>query len=334
MILAPLAFAASLAAFHLPAGADTTLIVPKGVQLNVADYAGEVFIQTWSQNAVRILADYSDEDRVIVEPSENVLLVKAYSKEMADRTADIRLTVPTWMDLDVSGIHTDVIITGTEGAVKVETVHGDVIVQGGRKRIRLNTVNDDIALSGADGAVHAETVNGSAYVYRVRSDSVDVSTVNGGICYEGTIGDKGCYRFTSHNGDVAVAVPRAANAAVAISTFSGEFESSFPVTLSETKAGRRFQFCLGTCSGRVELGSFQGTIHLYRPDATPSNEIRRIEGIVSRIIAKRLDPAVERRIKLERKTKDNPKEGAEWNWVGGFGDESGKDKEKDEDDDK
>ncbi|MGE5177094.1 MAG: DUF4097 family beta strand repeat-containing protein [Hyphomicrobiales bacterium] len=287
MILAPLAFAAGLAAFQLPSGTDTTLVVPRDVQLSVADYSGEVFIQTWNRDAVRILADTEDEDRLVVEPSENVLLIKARPKSPEERSATIRLTVPTWMDLDVSGIHTDVIITGTEGAVKVETVHGDVVVQGGRRRIRLNTVDDDIALSGAIGTIAAQTVNGSAYVYRVRSDSVDVSTVNGAIAYDGTIADKGAYRFTSHNGDVAVAIPRETNAGMAISTFSGDFESAFPVTLTETKGGRSFNFCLGTCSARVDLASFDGTIRLYRAESELSEQLQRIDRIVDRIVSTR-----------------------------------------------
>lgn len=335
MILAPLAFAAGLASFHLPSGADTTLAVPKGIQLNVADYAGEVYIQTWDRNAVRILAEIADDDRVVVEPSENVLLVKTALKEMVDRDADIRLTVPTWMDLDVSGVHTDVIITGTQGAVKVETVHGDVVVQGGRRRIRLNTVDDDIALSDAAGAISAETVNGSAYVYRVRSDSVDVSTVNGAIAYDGTIADKGSYRFTSHNGDIAVAIPKAANAAVAISTFSGDFASSFPITLNETKGGRRFEFCLGNCAGKVELGSFQGTIRLYRAEPTPSEQLQRIDAIVRRIVEKRSDANAAKRAESRRSPRrdEEPwyrKYGVERTWVDGGGAPSRRDKDADE----
>lgn len=333
MILAPLAFAAGLAAFQLPSGIDTTLAVPKGVQLNVADYAGEVFIQTWDRNAVRVLADYSDEDRVLVEPSENILLIKAYSKDVDERNADIRLTVPTWMDLDVSGIHTDVIITGTEGAVKVETVHGDVVVRGGRRHVRLSTVDDDIALCDAAGVISAETVNGSAYVYRVRSDSVDVSTVNGDIAYDGTINDKGRYRFTSHNGDIAVAIPKAANAAMAISTFSGEFESSFPITLTQTKGGQRFQFCLGNCSARVDLGSFQGTIQLYRSEPKASEQLQKIDAAVNRIIAKRAEIDTTYRKRLKEYGKAGEKYRVERRWVEEHRHES-RDPDQDEDDGK
>jgi hypothetical protein len=302
-MLATAVLAASLTSFALAPGADTTIAVPRGVTLSVKNYAGEVFIEGWSRNAIRIRTDHSDEDKVVIAPSAGVVSIKASSKNEEDRSADLRLVVPVWMNVAISGIHTDVIVTGTQGQVRVETVHGDVIVRGGRQRIDLNTVNDDICVSDASGVVHAETVNGDAYVWRTVSDSVDVSTVNGDVVYEGTMGDHGVYRFTSHNGDIAVAMPRAASAAVAVSTFSGDFESNFPVTLKGIHNVNRFQFCLGSCSARVDLQSFQGTIQLYRATAIPSARVQKIDGIVDRIIDKRIDRKIDRKIdeKMEQK---------------------------------
>ena len=288
-MLPALALAAGLTSFAIAPGGDTTLAVTPGMNLSVANYAGEVFIEGWDKNAIRIRTDHSDEDKVMVTPAQGSISVKAFSKHEDDRIADLRLIVPVWMNVAISGIHTDVIVTGTKGQVKVETVHGDVIVRGGRRRIDLNTVNDDICVSDAAGVVRAETVNGDAYVWRTVSDSVDVSTVNGDVVYEGSMGPHGTYRFTSHNGDISVAMPRSASAAVAVSTFSGDFESNFPVTLTGTQNPKRFQFCVGNCSARVELESFQGTIQLYRSAAAPGERVQRINEIVDRIIEKRLE---------------------------------------------
>jgi hypothetical protein len=57
-----------------------------------------------------------------------------------------------------------------------------------------------------------------------------------------------------------------------VSTFNGEFESEFPVTLTETKKGRRFNFTIGTGSAQVTLESFQGTIQLVRPGGSASRD--------------------------------------------------------------
>jgi hypothetical protein len=299
-MLPALAVAAGLASFTLPPGADTTLAVPRGLDLSVANYAGEVFVEGWEKNAVRIRTDHSSEDKVVVFRGNGAVIVKAYSRPEEDHSADLRLIVPAWMNIAISGIHTDVIVTGTEGQVRVETVHGDVIVRGGRRLIDLNTVNDDICVSDAVGTVRAETVNGDAYVWRTLSDSVDVSTVNGDVVYEGSVSGSGVYRFTSHNGDVAVAVPRAAGATVAVSTFSGDFESNFPVTLTGHNA-RRFQFALGDGSARIDLSSFQGTIQLYRATASASARVAKMDAIVERIIEKRLDHKIERANRVVQK---------------------------------
>jgi hypothetical protein len=262
----PLALAAATVV-SLGGTADTTVAVSRGTSLQIANFAGQVSVKTWDKNAVRVLADAPGGEQIVIRYADDVLLVKAYSKRAAARSIDLSLIAPIWMDLAVSGIHTDVAIEGTKGRVRVETVHGDIAVSGGRGQIELNAVNQDIHLVDASGIVLSETVNGDMILQRIDSDSVDVSTVNGEIFYEGSIHDKGVYRFTSHNGDIAVALPKSADAMVNVSTFSGEFASDFPVSLTETRKGRQFCFIMGRGSARVDLESFQGTIHIFRPGA-------------------------------------------------------------------
>ena len=260
-----LATAAIAAAFSLGSSADTTVTVPRGMELQVANFAGEVTVRTWEKSAVRIQTESEANDKVYVKLKDGTLLIKAYSKRAAQHTVDIVITAPSWMNLVVSGVHTDVDISGTKGRVRVDTVHGDIVVVGGRGKIELNAINEDIHLTDASGTVLSETVNGDLTLQRIASDSVLVSTVNGEIFYEGTIRDRGVYQFASHNGDIAIALPKTASATVNVSTFSGEFASDFPVMLSETRPGRRFCFTIGKGGAQVLLESFQGTIHIFRP---------------------------------------------------------------------
>jgi DUF4097 and DUF4098 domain-containing protein YvlB len=259
------AVAAAATVFSLGSSADTTISVPRGTELQVANFAGEVTVRSWEKNAVRIQTQANGKDRVIVKEADLVLLVKAYSKKAVQRSVDLEITAPSWMNLVISGVNTDVNIEGTKGRVRVDTVHGDIAVVGGRGQIELNAINQDIRLSDASGTVLSETVNGDLTLQRIESDSVVVSTVNGQIFYDGTIRNRGVYEFTSHNGDIALALPSTASATVSVSTFSGEFASDFPVMLSETRPGRRFCFTLGKGGARVQLESFQGTIHIFRP---------------------------------------------------------------------
>ena len=254
---------AAITAFTLTSDADTTFAVPHGTTLRVANYAGSVIIETWSKDAVRIEATHSELDKVWIRSVDGAILIRTTTSPKAQRSADIHITAPAWMNLEVSGTHTDVAVEGTRGQVHVTTVHGDVDVAGGTGRMELNTVDRDIRVARAKGTVVAETINGDCVLRSMQADTVEASSVNGSIVYEGAYRPHGSYRLASHNGDVAVALPATCDASFAIATFSGEFVSAFPVAVTGSSRGRRIQFSLGTGSARIELKSFQGTIHLY-----------------------------------------------------------------------
>ncbi len=255
---------AAITAFTLTSDADTTFAVPRGTTLRVANYAGSVIIETWAKDAIRVEATHSDQDKVWIRSVDGAILIKTTTSPKAQRSTDIHITAPAWMNLEVTGTHTDVAVEGTRGQVHVTTVHGDVDVAGGSGRLELNTVNRDIRVAHSGGTVVAESVNGDCVLRSMEADTVDASTVTGSIVYEGAYRPKGSYRFASHSGDVAVAVPNSCDASFAVATFSGEFVTAFPVSVTGSNRGRRVQFSLGTGSARIELKSFQGTIHLFR----------------------------------------------------------------------
>lgn len=186
------------------------------------------------------------------------------------------------MDVEVNGTFMDADIRGVQGSVAVETVQGDVRVEGGARYVRAVSVQGDVEVQGARGRVfvetvngtlrvrnvvgevRAETVNGGLFLEGIDARSVEAATVNGEIVYDGTISDGGRYSFNTHNGDLTVSVPERANVTISVSTFNGDFESDFPVTITGTR-GKRFNFTLGSGSARLELESFGGSIRLRRP---------------------------------------------------------------------
>ncbi len=126
-------------------------------------------------------------------------------------------------------------------------------------------MNGDLVLDQVEsGDVDASTVNGD----------VDASTVNGDVEYTGTIRDGGRYSIATHNGDITVAIPEGSNVTVSVASFSGDFESAFPVQLTETRR-KRFTFVLGSGKARMELESFSGTIALERPGSRRSRNRNR-----------------------------------------------------------
>ncbi len=271
---------------------DQTVPVTKGARLDLSNYAGEIVVRGWDKDAVRVEAEHSSRDTIDVKADESLVRIRSRSRLGPSRAVDYRLTVPKWMALKLSGVYADMILEDIGGEATVETVKGEIRVKGGagflslrsvqggvtvegaRGRIKVASVNEGIRLVGAAGEIAAETTNGDIVLERIDSDNVDVGTVNGDVTYDGVIRDNGRYLFTTHNGDVSIAVPEKVNATVSVRTFNGDFESSFNVPVNETRPGRRLSFTLGTGSAQIELESFGGMIRLRRP-GEPTRRVRK-----------------------------------------------------------
>jgi DUF4097 and DUF4098 domain-containing protein YvlB len=269
---------------------DTTVAVAQGQRLQVNAYGGEVSVQAWNRNAVRVQSNTSGDLRIQLSVTGPLVSVRTEGRHGPPTKADLKISTPPWMALTISGVHTDIRVQGSRAPVTVETVEGEVDVTGGdglislrsvqgevmlrgaKGRIKVNSVNEDVAVANSSGEIMAETVNGEITLDRVDAATLDASTVNGDIAYDGPIRSSGRYALSTHNGDITLTVAESTSASVAVSTFNGEFESEFPVPLSGTRKGKGFNFTLGQGSAQVSLDSFQGTIRLVRPG---SREIER-----------------------------------------------------------
>jgi DUF4097 and DUF4098 domain-containing protein YvlB len=274
--------------------------VTKGTRLVLTNNAGEVVVQSWDRDVVKIEATHGERDTVDVQTADQTLRIRNRSTRGPSGLVDYRLTVPRWMPVNLSGSYLEGSIEGTTAEVTVETVHGNVRVVGGSGavsvrsvmgtilvdkasgRVQATTVNEGIRLTNVTGDMTAETTNGDIVVENAQTSSLEVSTVNGDVTFNGTVRDNGAYRLTTHGGDVRVGLGGAANATVFVRTFQGDFSSDFPIELpqgqSRDSGSKRFNFTLGNGSARIEVQSFNGDIHLARrtvPTAEQEREERR-----------------------------------------------------------
>lgn len=270
---------------------DTTVAIAPNARIQIQNFAGSVTIHAWDRAAVRISVGPSRRDEVRVRTGEGAMEIATISRSGVPAPHDYEITVPSRASLDVGGTYTDITIdgvrgsvtattvqgvvslTGGDGVISLKSVEGTVSVQGAKGKVEVNGVNKGLTLRNIDGDIAAETVNGSIVLDSIRSASVEAVTVNGGVKYDGTITDRGHYRFGSHSGTIIVAIPERANATVAAVTYQGTFTSRFALPSSvadKTSDGpqRRGSMVLGDGSARVEAESFQGSIVLVRPGDT------------------------------------------------------------------
>ncbi len=298
------AAAGLLAAFALVQHTDTTFAVNPSHRLDVSNFSGEVVVRTWSRNSVRILADHSRRDEIVVGRSASEIRVRAgwwqpYADEFqldieSDRVGiqmrnprrpsivNYDVTVPLSMPLVIGGPRTDVSIEGSEGEITVTVNEGDVTVVGGRGRISIRSIEGDVWLEGASGRSRviaiegdinvlrasgeliAESTDGDILMEDMRTSVVEATSVDGEIRYTGDIDPAGTYVFGTHDGDVTVEIPEDANARVTVATFDGDFSTDFRVSLPRRTEGRRFSFTLGAGAAEIDIEAFDGDIELLK----------------------------------------------------------------------
>jgi hypothetical protein len=289
---APSAFAQNDAAAR-PPQSDQTVAVTKGLRLSLENFAGDVVVRGWDRDAVRVQARHASRTRVSVRTTASAVVVAASGSQGPPGSVDYEINVPVWMPVKIDGTYAFVSVEGTQSEVAIETVRGDVTIKGGagsvtgksvegdvviegtRGRVNANSVNQGVTVSGITGEILAESINGPITLTKNESDNIDVASVNGHVRYEGTPSARGRYRFTTHNGNVFVAVPETSNASFSVRTYNGTVNMNLPLKGSgDVARGRRVTYTLGTGAADFELESFGGTISIRRPGTLPPLKVK------------------------------------------------------------
>ena len=260
--------------------ADTTIAVAKGTRLSVNNHAGRITVTAWSRDEVQVRSTSSDEDAEIRVESSGGEVRVSQRMRYGPTEMDVMISAPAWMALSLQGVETSIAVSGMAASVKAQSVEGDVTVNGGADNVSLNSVEGNISADGVRGNLSIQAVDGDVTVRNltgtltvegvdgdvrlegITSSSVRVSTVDGDIRFNGAVAPNGNYGFKTHDGDITIHPVGALNATVSVSTWSGEFESTMPVTINGSQEGKRFSFTLGTGSARLDLEAFDGLIRL------------------------------------------------------------------------
>ncbi len=292
-----LAIAAGLAALPFAPRAhaqtlDTTLAVRAGARLELQNISGTVQIRGTRRQDVRVHASF-DRARIEIDASPTHIEIRTVPRHgMGD--VDYTIDVPAELGLTVNAVQSDidvrdvcgeaelqsvsgeVTLTCARGIVSVQSVSGDVTVGDVRGRLDATAISGGLTVSNSRADVTAHSVSGDVTLDRVDGQDLSAETVSGEISFAGPIHEGGRYRFQSHNGDLTIRPDGALNATVEVSTFSGDLESDYPVTLTPggrtRMSPREFEFTVGNGNARLSLGSFSGTIYLRRGGAAAREE--------------------------------------------------------------
>jgi DUF4097 and DUF4098 domain-containing protein YvlB len=257
---------------------DTTVAVARNGTVTVNATNGDVVIVGWSKDGVHIRGE-SENGSLRLDTSGGRISVDANGGD-----SHVEVSVPYGVKV-IAGSHSgDVSVRGTRGPVDARTQSGDLEVEDVTGRLSVNTFSGDVTASSIAGDATIQTISGSVQLNDLRGD-VDIGTVSGEIemrgmtsktvrakttsgdvGYDGLIDPAGRYELSAHSGDVRLHVQRDASAQISVSTWSGEIDSAFPMTLNPGEHGigsakaKRFTFSIGGGASRITADTFNGDI--------------------------------------------------------------------------
>ncbi len=263
---------------------DTTLTLGANGTVDLSLLSGEIVVTGGSGRQVRIVAE-SERGDLRLEHSTNRITLRTERNRGRGGDTEYRVTVPTGTrvvmasssgdltargtkgEVEATSMSGEISITDASGDVQAEALSGNVEISKVSGSVSAQAVSGDITVEDVSGAVEVESVSGEIVLHGITSKSVRGVTVSGEIDFAGTVAPDGRYELNSHSGDVRASLPDNVNALISVSTFSGEIDSDFPLTLQPgDRRGQhqQFEFRIGSGGARIQLESFSGDIYLDR----------------------------------------------------------------------
>ena len=261
---------------------DTTFFFSKIGTVLVGNGAATVVVVGWDQPSIRVKAK-SDMGWLYFEATSSRVVVETVKPQ---EDAIIEVMVPKGVRVVARTNSGDITVKGTAGDVDTETSSGDVLIVGARDveatnlsgdldvrqatgSVTLTSNNGYCSVTDSKGTVEATSVTGDVRISRSWSKMIRAETTNGTVSFDGELMPEGRYEFVSHAGDILLALAKASNAQIGITTWSGGVESEFPITLRPGftavagEAGtKRYTLTLGQGSARVTAETFSGDVNI------------------------------------------------------------------------
>lgn len=263
---------------------DTTVTFDARGTVNVECPGGDIEVTGTDRNQIVVHAKNESGGIRFTSSGSNATLEPGSRRSCSDARfvlsvpAGVHLVARSWSgSVTIRGVQGDVEAHAQSGDVDVrdagshleaESLSGDVTVQGTRGDATLHSLSGDVSLTGARGNTEVETVSGDIELHDVVARQVRTNTTSGDVTFAGAILADGRYEFSTHSGELQLELPANVGAQLSLSTFSGEIDTAFPITI---KAGqhdiglatsKKLNFSLGSGSARIIAETFSGNVTL------------------------------------------------------------------------
>jgi hypothetical protein len=266
------------------AAKDTVIQVGEGDRLLLRDFSGLVEVEGWDRDELRAEADAEEAIVFRFTRSGSAIEMEALDRKNRSRSEDLRLRVPAWMDVEISGPKLDVEISRLTGVVTVRNLKGDIYLEdlsgrvnagsvegsiyadGLRGSARLRTGDDEIRVVDSSADLDLESVSGDIELEEISGLDLKVRSTHGEVDFFGSLLQGGSYAFHTHSGDLTLVLDPDVDADVTVLAYEGEFEADFPIRSRGFRSGHEFGFTIGSGGAQLLLEAFDGEISLRRRD--------------------------------------------------------------------
>lgn len=276
-----------------PAGAQTVVertlpFEPDGA-FRVMAMEVDVRTRVWDRDSVRVVARLDPEGRRGFYMGVSPTGEGGKMGVEGDGRGEIEVTLPRsaslWVKtsggaidvegvqgmLDVFSVTGDVRVTGAPRSLHAESMGGRVVLGGEPAVARIRTGAGGIEVAGGGPDLSLSSVNGEIeLVPRAPLRRVSIETVSGGILVRGALAAGSVLEVDSHDGGVALALPRSTSADFVVSTLEGELRNGLTsggARKTTGLRGRELSFTAGHGGAQVTVRTFSGDVTI-RPIQT------------------------------------------------------------------
>lgn len=181
-----------------------TFDVNKGTELMVQINPGDITVQTWKTNQVKVTVKglrASEYDDVSMEMRNNRLIVE-YDESSGINDAEFVFTVPTNFHMRLNTTGGDIKINDKIiGKVSINTAGGDIETKDMQGALSCKTMGGDVKLGNINGELNVSTHGGDIKVGIITGKSASVTTMGGDITVKNT---EGAFTATTYGGDIKI----------------------------------------------------------------------------------------------------------------------------------
>lgn len=270
---------------------------PEG-QLEISLYAGDIVVQAWDENAVRVSGELGESvERLELDTDGGRTVMRVVPRNRGGRSGretwrddtDLLVRAPAGMALFLDTVSADVAVRGIEGEqqisgvsgdiytevfsaeVRVQAVSGDIDLKGrGTSRYaRASAVSGDLSLQNLGGELLAESVSGDIEVFGGIFDRAELKSVSGDVVFAADLNDGARLDAMATSGDIELQFEREIPGNYRLSTFSGDLDNCFgPRPRGDDNGrtpGRELRFDRGASRTRILARTHSGDVDVCGP---------------------------------------------------------------------